>query len=58
MQPAFFRQELYQRREKLHSALSQQPRADDFLRFLADVDGALARLDNGTFGLCEVVTIR
>lgn len=54
MEPVFFRQELRQRRKKLQSALTAQPRAQDLARLLEDVDGALARLDHGAFGLCEV----
>jgi sigma-B regulation protein RsbU (phosphoserine phosphatase) len=53
-QPSFFRAELNQRRHKLESALATQRESDHLLGLLADVDGALARLDNGTFGLCEV----
>ncbi|MCW5977189.1 MAG: SpoIIE family protein phosphatase [Bryobacteraceae bacterium] len=52
-QPSFFRTELLERRRRLESALTAQPRAEDLSRLLADVDGALARLDQGTFGLCE-----
>jgi phosphoserine phosphatase RsbU/P len=50
---AYFRTELKVRRERLITA-SQTDTADSTLRnLLASVDAALARLDQGTFGICE-----
>jgi phosphoserine phosphatase RsbU/P len=50
---AYFRTELEVRRERLIAA-SQTNAADSTLRnLLASVDAALARLDHGTFGICE-----
>jgi phosphoserine phosphatase RsbU/P len=49
----YLRTELKQRRERLHQAL-HSPAADASLsRLLQDVDIALSRIDQGTFGLCE-----
>jgi phosphoserine phosphatase RsbU/P len=50
---AYLRSELQQRRERLHEAL-HSPAADASLsQLLKDVDTALNRIDQGTFGLCE-----
>jgi len=49
----YLRKELKQRRERLEGAL-QSPAADASLsQLLADVDAALSRIDQGTFGICE-----
>lgn len=49
----YLRSELNQRRERLHSAV-HAPGADTSLaRLLNEVDAALARMDKGTFGICE-----
>lgn len=49
----YLRSELQQRRERLHEAL-HSPAADASLsQLLKDVDTALNRIDQGTFGLCE-----
>jgi sigma-B regulation protein RsbU (phosphoserine phosphatase) len=49
----YLRSELQQRRERLHQAL-HSPAADASLsQLLKDVDTALNRIDQGTFGLCE-----
>jgi phosphoserine phosphatase RsbU/P len=49
----YFRTELEVRREKLTTA-AQQNAADGTLReLLANVDAALSRLQEGTFGICE-----
>ncbi len=49
----YLRTELKQRRERLHQAL-HSPAADASLsKLLQDVDVALNRIDQGTFGLCE-----
>jgi len=50
---SYLRNELEQRRERLHEAL-HSPAADASLsQLLAAVDTALSRIDQGTFGLCE-----
>ena len=50
----YLRTELEQRRERLHSALDS-PAADASLsELLTAVDTALSRIDQGTFGLCEM----
>ena len=49
----YLRTELKQRRERLQGAL-QSPAADASLsQLLTEVDTALSRIDQGTFGLCE-----
>jgi len=49
---AYFRPQLEQRRERLLSALHSS--ADASLSdLLTEVDAALARMDEGTFGICE-----
>jgi phosphoserine phosphatase RsbU/P len=49
----YLRKELKQRRERLEGAL-QAPDANASLsQLLADVDAALSRIDQGTFGICE-----
>jgi len=52
-QQAYLRTELVRRHERLESAL-RSPRADASLSsLLRDVDAALARMDTGTYGLCN-----
>ena len=46
--------QLRERRERLEAALVQAPAAPDLGRLLGEVDAALERLGNGTYGLCEV----
>ncbi|HXK07634.1 MAG TPA: SpoIIE family protein phosphatase [Verrucomicrobiae bacterium] len=47
-----FRPRLLQRRGRLESALKSIS-APDIEQLIAEVDAALARIDNGSFGLCE-----
>jgi sigma-B regulation protein RsbU (phosphoserine phosphatase) len=50
---AYLRSELVRRHQRLQSAL-QSPSADSSLSsLLSEVDAALARMDNGTYGLCN-----
>ncbi|HEU5321591.1 MAG TPA: TraR/DksA C4-type zinc finger protein, partial [Methylomirabilota bacterium] len=55
-----FRPELLERRQRLQRfafgrlATAAPARAHDVKRLLAEVDAALERLDEGTFGVCEV----
>lgn len=46
--------ELIARREKLEAVRAVLPHSDDLSRLLFEVDAALARVENGTYGLCEV----
>ena len=48
----YFRPQLEQRRERLVSALHSSPDASLSV-LLSEVDAALARMDNGTYGICE-----
>ena len=49
---AYFRPQLEQRRERLLSALHSSADAS-LSHLLSEVDAALARLDKGTYGICE-----
>jgi sigma-B regulation protein RsbU (phosphoserine phosphatase) len=49
---AYFRPQLEQRRERLLSALHSSDDAS-LSGLLSEVDAALARMDEGTFGICE-----
>lgn len=48
-----FRDQLLDRRQKLETATAARGESDDLKRLLQDVDAALARIEGGTFGLCE-----
>jgi len=47
------RPQLLQRRQKLGEAISRFEEKTDLLRLLEEVDAALERLDDGSYGLCE-----
>src|SRR5262250_15636 len=49
----FFREQLLERRDRLHSAMAVSRQAGSLVTLLNEVDSALARLDQGTYGLCE-----
>jgi len=49
-----FRDQLMDRRRKLESAVAGKTPSGDVARLLMEVDSALARMDDGTYGLCEV----
>lgn len=51
---AFVRDQLLDRRRKLESALTWAPSESQFSELLAEVDAALAKLERGTFGICEI----
>jgi len=51
---SLIRQQLIERREKLDDAASTFYRPAELTRLLAEVDAALARMDLGVFGICEV----
>ena len=48
------RQQLEERRQRLEAALREAPREAQFSRLLKEVDEALARVEGGSYGLCEV----
>jgi len=48
------RQQILSRRERLQAALAASAGATRLVRLLEEVDSALARMDNGTYGLCLV----
>lgn len=48
------REQLIDRRQKLHTAASAFHRPAELTRLLEEVDAALHRMDVGTYGLCEV----
>jgi sigma-B regulation protein RsbU (phosphoserine phosphatase) len=45
---------LQERRQRLEAALRTAPRDPQFSRLLKEVDEALARVETGSYGLCEV----
>lgn len=47
------REQLTNRRSKLKNSLTASPDDPQLLRLLSEVDAALCRLDEGTYGLCE-----
>lgn len=49
-----FRSQLADRRARLESTIAGLGQAEDLLRLLAEVDAALSRLDEGTYGTCAV----
>jgi sigma-B regulation protein RsbU (phosphoserine phosphatase) len=49
----FLRGQLEQRRTRLESALDQFGRPGQLVQLLQEVDSALERMDQGTYGLCE-----
>ena len=56
MQPMLedrMRTDLTDRRVRLVEAVAHEPEADDYRALLSEVDAALARMEAGTFGLCE-----
>jgi phosphoserine phosphatase RsbU/P len=53
MREAFLREQLYQRRERLQAAIAEYGEAKQIVRLLDDIDAALQRMPNGTYGFCE-----
>jgi sigma-B regulation protein RsbU (phosphoserine phosphatase) len=49
----FFEVQLQQRRERLRSALAASSESTTLVHLLQEVDSALERMKDGTFGLCE-----
>jgi len=50
----FLRDQLVDRRHKLTAALDWQPEETHLRRLLNDVDAALAKMGQGTYGICEL----
>lgn len=48
------RHQLEERRQRLEAALQASPQEAQFSRLLQEVDAALARVEGGSYGLCEV----
>ncbi|HXJ92290.1 MAG TPA: SpoIIE family protein phosphatase [Terriglobia bacterium] len=51
---AFFREQLLDRRQRLTSAAARSREQTRLTELLSEVDAALARMDEGTYGICEV----
>ncbi len=51
---AYFQKQLTVRKERLESVNARNGASAEINRLVAEVDAALARLDSGTFGICEV----
>lgn len=49
----FLREQLLGRRQRLESAISQSTDSASLLQLLEEVDSALRRMDNGSYGICE-----
>lgn len=49
----FVRQQLLDRRHRLEHAAGRHDNSAHFRALLEEVDGALARVENGSFGICE-----
>jgi sigma-B regulation protein RsbU (phosphoserine phosphatase) len=50
---SFLREQLVDRRQRLQSALTVSQQAGSLVALLNEVDSALARMEEGTYGLCE-----
>ncbi|MGB7062600.1 MAG: SpoIIE family protein phosphatase [Candidatus Zixiibacteriota bacterium] len=48
------RQRLLSRRQRLQSAVGEFKETEQLMRLLKDVDSALERMNNGSYGLCDV----
>ncbi len=51
---AALRGQLIERRQKLEDAVAERDETAQLARLLAEVDAALARMDEGSYGLCQV----
>lgn len=49
-----FREQLTDRRQKLETAIIDADEDAELLRLLSEVDAALVRMDDGSYGLCDV----
>ncbi|MGO9271321.1 MAG: SpoIIE family protein phosphatase [Terriglobia bacterium] len=50
----FLRDQLVNRRERLQSVIATTRAGDGLVELLSEVDSALERMENGTYGICEV----
>lgn len=50
----FLREQLLDRRQRLQSAITASPQAGSLVTLLNEVDSALGRMEDGTYGLCEI----
>jgi phosphoserine phosphatase RsbU/P len=53
MRESFLREQLIQRRERLQTALAEYNEAKEIVHLIDEIDGALNRMSNGSFGMCE-----
>src|SRR5215469_140075 len=51
---AFLNDQLLERKRRLETAIASAPQNSGLAGLLREVDAALERMDNGTYGLCEV----
>jgi len=51
---SYFEQQLTARRERLQAAVPHNGAGEEIARLVAEVDAALDRLHNGTYGICEI----
>lgn len=49
----FLREQLHDRRHRLEAVIPGSPDHAQLTQLLSDVDSALERIDNGTYGICE-----
>jgi len=54
MTQTLLREQLVHRRERLQSAIATTRGGDGLVELLSEVDSALERMENGTYGICEV----
>ncbi len=50
---SFLREQLLDRRQRLHSTIAESEEAASLVRLLKEVDSALERMDTGSYGICE-----
>ncbi len=50
----FLREQLLERQRRLQTALQTTPESSALTELLAEVDGALARMEQGSYGQCEI----
>ena len=50
---SFLRQQLLDRRQRLHSAIAETREIASLVQLLKEVDSALERMENGSYGICE-----
>lgn len=51
---AFLREQLLDRRQRLEALMGGLKGADELARLLREIDSALARMDAGSYGVCEI----